>query len=1110
MIINNTALFFLKDIKLKWLCLAIVCYSGQWSFAATMADEMMVNVFCDVLNDATTSTSADGQVQISINGGVPPYEMLIINANNNDIVAEQIFNTDISFSYDGLSAGAYFINVSDQTAAQSNCDFTIHALTCSITATVNDVMVDCFGDEGVLEVLVEGVPPYDYQWNIGGTNAQLTGISTGTYTVTVTDNANCMAVATGQITSPAAVLAFCDMTSPASSTTSEDGSAVISLSGGVAPYDFSIRNSQNELIIESSSTIFGTSFSVNGLDAGMYHMQVNDFNACATSCNFTVGLQNCNLLATLEDVVLSCFNDETSIESIVSGGLPPYQYQWDNGQTTSLLTNVRVGMYSVTITDQAACTITETVTVSQPSILSTSCDVLQNVSFTGGSDGIAQIHVEGGSPPYQFELLDMNNVPVLDGFILAASTFSMDNLAASSYQLIVEDNQNCSGVCLFQITEPQCLMIVEIADDNVPCNGDLGGLTAMVSGATPPYQYFWSNGTSASFVSDLPADTYTVTVTDNTGCRVIRAGNILEPEVLEVVCTVLHQGSITGEPTGQIEAFITGGTATYTYEVSGGQSGTSNQEGAAIIDELLANDYDLMITDANGCTADCTFSIFPCAMEVSTSFANVSCFGGSDGSMSVQVTGAVAPIEYDWNIDDFDGQSSIQNIPAGTYQVTVRDANHCVVTKTITISQSTEGFDLTCDLQPGLQNLIFSYTIVEGNAPYHVSIQGDNFELEQEQLISGTYSITVPSENTMYQVTVIDANQCTKSCVTTLVPRDCNTLFLAPHYQGSFDCGMTPGYGTAFVVGGTPPYQFYWSNGINSQYNNELIPSQTYGVSVVDATGCLAEKPILIPASSELSVQIEAIPSSDHETATLIAHVTGGLPPYFFEWNTGSSAAELHDVPSGIYSLSVRDFNFCTAIASVDWNNNHSLLPVVPNLDARKKGSLGILFWTLAEEAEANILSYDLEKKLVDDDGFSSLVQFEKGNDTQNFYTYHDEKLLAGDNFYRLRVHYADGSFGFSEIKSLHFNLVENNITLFPNPARDELNILLPVSTEEQVTLDIYNHLGQLVQQDKRLVQPDQAIRLQLEAFTNGLYSISVKLKQGKRLAKKFVVENFN
>lgn len=437
------------------------------------------------------------------------------------------------------------------------------------------------------------------------------------------------------------------------------GFASVVVTGGVPPYTYAWAPSG------------GNSFNASNLAAGTYTVTVTDALNRTVNTSVTI-LEPDAIAANLVTVPVTCNGAaDGSVTAAPSGGTPPYSLVWSNGSTATSITGLDVGTYTLTITDANSCTVTETVNITQPNVLVLSAAAQSDVTSYGGNDGTATVGVAGGTAPYTYSWAPSGG-----------TSDTASGLVAGTYTVTVTDARGCKATQSFVIAQPIPLMTDTVSHTNVSCNGGSNGsATITVKGGNAPYTYSWSpSGGTANTATGLQAGTYTVTVTDATANTIKESFTITEPPVLTIGTGTVTNINCNGLNTGAVTPDVKGGTEPYTYAWSNGSV-------SPVADNLTAGTYTLKVTDANGCTATQSFTVTQPAVltAVQGNVAQVSCNGKADGSATVSVTGGTAPYAYVWS----NGQSgtTISNLSGGTYTVTVTDANSCMTSLTVTITE---------------------------------------------------------------------------------------------------------------------------------------------------------------------------------------------------------------------------------------------------------------------------------------------------------------------------------------------------------------------------------------------------------------------------------------
>jgi hypothetical protein len=451
-----------------------------------------VTQILDCFNDT------DGQVTASASGGTTPYTFS--------------WNTGGTFAQEtSLGAGTYSVTITDQNGCTDSTSVTMtQPAMLGSSAAVTSVL-DCFSDtDGQVTASASGgTTPYTYSWNTGGTFAQETGLGAGTYSVTITDQNGCTDSTSVTMTQPAMLGSSAAVTSALDCFNDTDGQVTASATGGNTPYTFAWNTG-------------GTFAQETSLGAGTYSITITDQNGCTDSTSVTMTQPATLGSSAAVTSALDCFSDtDGQVTASATGGTTPYTYSWNNGGTSALETGLSAGTYSVTITDQNGCTDSTSVTMTQPATLGSSAAVTSALDCFNDTDGQVTASATGGTTPYTFAWNTGGTAALETG------------LVAGTYSVTITDQNGCTDSTSTIITQPTALVASSSLDSNITCNsGSDGGATASVTGGTVPYTYSWSNSATTVSITGVVADTYSVTVTDNSGCTDSTSINLAEPDPL--------------------------------------------------------------------------------------------------------------------------------------------------------------------------------------------------------------------------------------------------------------------------------------------------------------------------------------------------------------------------------------------------------------------------------------------------------------------------------------------------------------------------------------------------------------------------------------------------
>ena len=882
--------------------------TAMTNVAKMLPGAIITNVSCNGANDGSitafpdngatvTLTNSKSDPNINENGGTTVYNFTVPAGT----VASGTLSVETIYDLGAISVGE-FLDIRDENGnllfthapntgdcqltnesfSFSSSDFAAWAADGTITFNVitGSGVDDNVCGSGYIELELEYSAPSTYLWSTGATTATISGLAPGNYTVTVTDGGGCTNSNTFSITEPAVLMAMADSTM-VSCNGGMDGTATAMVTGGTMPYTYAWSDNAT-----TTATLTGM--------AGTYSVTVTDANGCTDSASTTI-TEPAMLMVTATPTAMSAPGVvDGSVATSVSGGTMPYAYSWSNGATTSSLSNLSFGTYDVTVTDANGCTATATATVVEPGPLAVAITLDSNVSCNGLSDGGATAVITGGGAPYTY------------AWSTGDSVASISGVMAGTYVITITDGQNIVVMDSITITEPATLVATATIDSNVTCNGlSDGGATASATGGTMPYMYMWSNSATTASITGIAAGTYIVTITDANGCSSVDTAVITEPMTL-TTSTMGNDITCNGQTDGNAKVMPMGGTMPYSYMWSNGMMTDS-------IAGLAASTYMVTVTDANGCMAiDSVVITEPMLFTASSAFTNVNCNGGSDGTMTITGMGGTMPYSYTWSDTTIGNTGSATGLVAGSYTVTVTDANACttyVFTETITepampVALSATTGNIGCI---GDSTGSIDLTVMGGTAGYSYSWSNGANSQDLTGLPVGTYTVTVT-----------DANGCTETLTRTITQAAGIATNIA---ITDITCnGNADGTISMTVSGGTAPYTYLWSNSATTA-NLTGLTGGVYTVTITDANGCTATASTTITDPGMLMangmVTVSACNSANGGTGgTIMTSVSGGTAPFSYAWSNGATTSDLTGVTDGTYHLTITDVNGCTATDS--------------------------------------------------------------------------------------------------------------------------------------------------------------------------------------------------
>jgi len=569
----------------------------------------------------------------------------------------------------------------------------------------------------------------------------------------------------------------------------------------------------------------------------------------------------------------------------VTGGTPNFTYSWYPGaQTTSSISSLCAGYYSVHVTDGNGCSVDEYYYVSNGTALYLSPSQT-DASCSGACDGTATVTPQGGSPGYTFSWAPSG-----------ATTATATGLCAGNYTCTVRDAGGCTEKYIFYIYQaypPNVYVNTTGAACNGTCNGTA---TANAYNGSGNYSYSWSSSAATTAtITGLCTGNYTVTITDPaSGCTAYSAFSITQaqpPNVYVYTTDAACNGTCTGTATSN----VFGGAQPYQYSWSPAGGTNANASGYCI------GNFTLTVTDAGGCTVNYPFAINQAQPPyVYPQQTDVSCHGGCDATANVQVYNGVAPYQYQW-LPSGGTNASATGLCVGTYSCSITDAIGCNIVQVFNIVQAPAITTNPYQQNPSCGGVCDAYAsvFVQGGIPQYTYSWSNNSAL------SSIFSVCAG----LYTLTVTDAAGCTAIQTFTLTDPVPITINMN---KSNISCnGLTDGVITASVTGGTGFYYYYWSTNEYTQSVSNLAVG-TYTVTVYDSNNCsktdtatIIDPPTLLAGGSSTPVSCIAA------TGTATGFAIGGTPTFSYLWSNGSTRVTISGLNAGIYSVTVTDSRGC-------------------------------------------------------------------------------------------------------------------------------------------------------------------------------------------------------
>jgi gliding motility-associated-like protein len=729
-------------------------YTYHWSNNATTrtVTNLCPGIFSVTVTDATQGCTASATVTISQPLAVVVEIADTVNPtcaslNNGSVLAEAIGGTGL-FQYMwndpaqqdsahavNLYAGTYSVTAIDHNGCTASTNVTLVAPPPVVVDTITVIDVSCNGaaDGSILLSVTGGTYPYTYTWPQlpleSDSFAQ--NIAGAVYAVVVADVWSCKDTMLIRVLEPLPVSPVATADS-VSCFGANDGSVVLSASGGTAPYQYSL-----------DGVTFQASTTFTGLSPNNYTATIVDAHQCDTTIAFTIyePAQLVVVVANTTDPL--CFNgNDGTITVNITGGMPNYSAQLGSqtiNSTPYTFNTLSAGPYTITATDANSCTASVAANLNQPTQLVLSLVGVTPTSCYGGHDGGLDVSAAGGTAPYMY-VLDVQGTPQASG------TFA--NIDGGSHIVAVVDAHQCIDTLHIDVPMPPQTTFLDTTVVDVTCfGGNDGSIDLIVTGTGGPWTYSWSGGQTTQDLSGLVSGYYEVTVLENNNCSAAGLDSIFVAEPTDLVLSQLTQNvSCFGGNDACITITATGSVPPYQYSWS--VPGTNAQ-----LCGLTAGSYSVTVYDAHQCSETILNMPVtePTLLTVTTVSTDVSCPGFSDGTITATAGGGTPTYDYNWNPS---GPNAPLNsgLSAGTYGLTVTDTHNCTATATNTIIElpgialSSVVHNVLCDpLQNGFVNL--SATTFNPPATFHWSNGATTEDI---------YSLGVG----VYSVTISDANNC--------------------------------------------------------------------------------------------------------------------------------------------------------------------------------------------------------------------------------------------------------------------------------------------------------------------------------------------------------------
>lgn len=897
-------------------------------FTITQPDVLTVTIEKQDVNCTGTST---GILRAMPDGGSIPYTYEWVDKATGTVVGTDATLVDVP-------SGDYQVNITDNNGCTAFATETLVAPVPLKVKVTNVVDVAVIGEAtGAIDIVAsDGTPTatgeYFYKWTgksiTPATEAQQnqTDLLAGNYYVTVTDDRGCEVSTSATVTEPTPYVVSANIKN-VSCNGGSDGYIYMNISGVQAPYQYTWTINGGQVV--------GTSKDLLNIKADIYHLYVEDALGNKYENDYQVTEPDVLQVATTitSNFTEACFGDKTAnIDIAIEGGTLPYNVTWIGVAPEQITDSAHVkdlaaGTYQVDIVDALGCQTSLSQDITQPAApLAIASAVVKDLVCYGDADGSIDIEVQGGTAPYTYLWTGPGVDPVAE---------DQTNLGGGHFGVKITDANGCEIGREFDVFEPSEL-IVDAYGTSLACfESGKGKVWNITEGGVYPYSFIWTNSASTqistdSIVISLPAETYTVEVTDKVGC--VRHSTTILTQPTELTATTDFTNiQCNGAADGKVSVTPQGGTEAYKYAWYKLPDETIAISVESAVTNLEPGSYRATVTDANGCSLQTNVLTLtePDALKINYTVDDVAVHGEATGVINASTTGGTEPVEYTWtagpSIDDTNRHNqTLTGILAGNYYLDVKDANGCTNSEMIVVNQP-EALDVTAVVENAKCNGSSTGAIV-------VSVEGGDGNYSYTWTSDKGYTATtkdivgVPADR--YYVTVTDGLGATVNKEYDVTEPDLlKSEMVTSGTNLTVKCyGEKSATIKVAFSGGTAPYKVTWNGPdipasvADSSFVSNL-GTGTYTMKVEDANGCVENTFSQTVTGPAAPLAIDGVvvnnKCAEEQAGSITLTVTGGTAPYTYSWTGGEGlvpgAKDQTTLKSGeTYRVEVTDANGCT------------------------------------------------------------------------------------------------------------------------------------------------------------------------------------------------------
>lgn len=861
-----------------------------------------------------------GTLTATVSGGTPNYTYQWFDATNGTPVPGLT-----SLNENNICAGTYFLEVTDDNGCivNSNVVFVNEPPELILSVSTTDILCNSLCTGTASASAVGGVGTYDFEWfnaaNVSqGTGVSISNLCDGDYYVEVTDDNGCTDTVQFTITEPQALSIILESVTDVQCNSNCDGIANFDVTGGTAPYNIVWYDAVTDVAIGQTGT------TASNLCPGTYYAIATDANNCTIQSTDLTVTEPAVLTVSVTSENISCFGEcDGEGDVVISGGTSPYTIEWHDAShnpvgNTDPINTLCAGTYHAEITDDNGCTVTSAdITIIEPGDISATV-ATTDVNCSGDCDGTAIVTTTGGTGPFTFVWSSSPN-----------TTDTEIDLCAGNYTVEVIDDNACPfNPVSFTINQNSAFNFT-FTPDNPSCFGTCDGSATVsnITGEGGIYTLDWSTSANTTPTEgNLCVGTnYSLTITDQNGCDTVHTFSfteptelIIDPQFSDPLCLATCNGTASANPTGGIPPY------SYTWvDLSNNATLATTTD---TITGLCDGNYEVTVTDANGCTETAQYTLTdPPGMTAAATAVPAACGAVCDGQANVVVTDNSCAFTIEW----FNATSGLTTgqttnpaigLCAGNYYAVITDCNGCsvnsnttTVTQTVVVDGTMIANDPSCfgscdgsiNLTPSGGNAPYTFVWFDQNTGLPI---GQNVE-DPSGLCAGDYYVIITEASGCSSAPIIQTLNEPADLTITLTPTDasCN--------------GVCNGSATSTVVGGTSPYAYEWFNastGITTgqtSANASNLCDGDYELVVTDDNGCSYTSSIVTinePSAMTGVLSVTDASCFNQCDGSAIYTISGGTSPYTFTWSSSANTTDTEgSLCNGNYTVNVTDANGC-------------------------------------------------------------------------------------------------------------------------------------------------------------------------------------------------------